>query len=132
MEILGLGHIGLWTNDLEATMKLYCDVLGFKQVTSNAGYFPNAVESYFLKKANVTIEVMRDPVNSRPVGFEGTIDHLSLVVDDVDAAVAELKALGYQFTPDKIFFDPYLYEKGQRFASFRGPSNEKIQLEYNY
>lgn len=131
MQIQGLGHVGIWTNDLEATMKLYCDVLGFKQVTSNAEHHPKNLKSYFLRKENITIEILYDPDNHPAPGFDGTVDHLSMLVDDVDAAVAELKALGYEFTPDRIMFDPYLYENGQRFAIFRGPSNEKLQIEYN-
>ena len=36
MNILGPGHVGLFTDDLDKTMDFYCNLLGFTLVTSNA------------------------------------------------------------------------------------------------
>ena len=125
-NFIGLGHFGFCAHDKEATIKFYTEVMGFEVITDNEiSYGRNA--SYFLRRGNLVLEFFIDPDNER--NFDGPVDHLSFLVDDLDAAIAELKTKGVQFDSDEIHFDPDLYERGERFVMFRGPSGERLQLE---
>ena len=59
---------------------------------------------------------------------DGALNHLSILVDDVEKGKAELEARGVSFETD-ILLDPDLYPRGEKFAMFRGPDNERLQLE---
>ena len=54
MNILGLGHVGLKTDDLDKTMNFYCGLLGFKLVTDNAA-LNDTIKSYFIARGNLTL-----------------------------------------------------------------------------
>ena len=56
------------------------------------------------------------------------IDHLSIRVSDIESAKSYLEAKGVVFET-QILFDEKLYDKGERFAMFRGPSGERLQIE---
>ena len=56
------------------------------------------------------------------------IDHLSIRVEDVEAAKAYLESKGVVFETE-ILLDEKLYDRGERFAMFRGPSGERLQIE---
>ena len=129
MNILGLGHVGLKTDDLDKTMNFYCGLLGFKLVTDNAA-LNDTVKSYFITRGNLTLEIMYDTRGNSEPGLDGSLDHLSMETDDVDAAYAELQAAGVPIETE-ILFDPALYRAGQRFFMFRGPSGERLQIEQN-
>jgi catechol 2,3-dioxygenase-like lactoylglutathione lyase family enzyme len=51
------------------------------------------------------------------------LEHLGLRVDGIDAAVAELKAKGAEFTREPVTIRP-----GVRIAFLRGPQNVHIEL----
>lgn len=126
MKLTGLGHVAMMIREIGPALDFYCEKLGFERVTDNheAG-FPGVC--YFIRKDGVTLELIADP--SSPEPREGVIDHISLFVEDVEAAWQELKAKGVTFETDELLFDPYLYDHGERFIMFRGPNNERLQLE---
>ena len=68
-------------------------------------------------------------IPDRKVRDWGVINHLSMFVDDVESAWKELKATGVQFETDDILFDPFLYERGEKFIMMKGPNGERLQLE---
>ena len=129
MNILGPGHVGLFTDDLDKTMDFYCNLLGFTLVTSNAE-MNDEVKSYFIGRGNLILEIMYDTRGNCEPGLDGSLNHLSMETDDVETAYAELKEKGVKIETD-ILFDPALYRAGQRFFMFRGPSGERLQIEQN-
>ena len=106
-------HIGLCVDDLERSVRFYCDGLGFEQAE---GYdlddqmldgidralevsAPVKLRSQMIKLGDLKIELLHF-TEPRPTGAASTtrgqigFTHLSLFVDDVDAVAARLSALG--------------------------------------
>ena len=122
----GFGHVGMFINDMAESKKFYMDILGFKVVseyTSDEG-----VRMCFLNNGNCTIELIEFPDQDKKNRRDGVIDHLSIRVSDIESAKSYLEAKGVVFET-QILFDEKLYDKGERFAMFRGPSGERLQIE---
>lgn len=99
-------HLGLCVTDLERSRRFYLDGLGFTEFARFEIQRPIAevdaphdLTSYFIQKDGLRIELL----HYRSPGVFGTpsnrrnqlgLTHLSFVVDDVDAAAAELVAYG--------------------------------------
>lgn len=126
MHLLGLGHIGLMIRDIQPALDFYCGKLGFTLATDNRAAGGRGA-SYFLRNGGVTLELIADP--DHPALGGGVIDHISLLVPDLRAAWQELKAQGMAFETEEPLSDPHLYERGEVFIMFRGPSGERLQLE---
>ena len=126
MKLLGLGHVAMMIRDIEPAMDFYCGKLGFEPLTDNREAKASGV-CWFVKKDGVILELIADPGNREP--REGVWDHVSLFVEDVEAAWQELKEKGVRFETDELLFDPFLYDHGEKFIMFRGPNNERLQLE---
>ena len=113
-----VSHIGLCVSDLERSLRFYCDGLGFARVTSYdlddtmmpalGGSLevssPVAVTSQFIQLDSLRIELLayRSPaVTGTPSSSRGQLGftHLSLSVDDVDVAAAQLVELGGEIIP---------------------------------
>lgn len=126
MTFTGLGHVGMMIREIRPALDFYCGKLGFELVTDNheAG---GSGACYFIRKGGVTLELVADPGNPEP--RDGVLNHISLFVEDIEAAWAELKAKGVVFETEDILFDPFFYERGERFIMFRGPNHERLQLE---
>jgi catechol 2,3-dioxygenase-like lactoylglutathione lyase family enzyme len=108
--IVAVSHIGLCVTDLEHSRRFYSDGLGFQEVARfEVGPEFGAVmevegalalTSVFLRRDGVSIELLgyRSPAvegdgTRRPMNRLG-LTHLSLLVEDVDAVVERLCALG--------------------------------------
>lgn len=99
-------HLGLCVTDLERSRRFYLDGLGFTEFARFEIQRPIAevdaphdLTSYFIQKDGLRIELL----HYRSPGVFGTpsnrrnqlgLTHLSFVVDDVDAAAAELVTYG--------------------------------------
>lgn len=126
MKLLGFGHVGMMIQQVQPALDFYCEKLGFSLVTDNRAAGGRGA-CYFIRKDNVTLELVADPENPAPRA--GVLDHISLLVEDVEAAWRELLAKGVVFETDALLFDPYLYDNGEKFIMFRGPNGERLQLE---
>jgi lactoylglutathione lyase len=120
-SVLGIGHVGISVKDKQVSKKFYTEVLGFEVAWE---YHSDTKDLLFLKNGNCVIELLQ---TDEPLE-DGQLNHLSILVDDVDRAYAELKEKGVQFETD-IKLDAYLYPNGERYAMFRGPDNERLQIE---
>ncbi len=93
-----MDHVGVVVNDIDATLKTYCDGLGF-QLLQRVEIPEQKVVAAFLDAGNSTIELISPTdTDSGSAKFlanrgEGT-HHVCYEVDDIVAALAELKADG--------------------------------------
>jgi len=106
---LSFSHLGICVSDLDASLRFYCEGLGFELVASHqvgaefAGLMEVddvQVESRMLSRDGVTIELLgyvspgvTGDGTRRPMNQLG-LTHLSLRVDDVEAVAATVEALG--------------------------------------
>lgn len=120
-KILGFGHVGVHVADLERSRRFYGGVLGFEVVWE---YENPDYHMLFMGKNGCVVELMPGGTPAP----DGPLNHLSILVDDVEKAKKELEEKGVRFETD-ILTDPDLYPRGEKFAMFRGPDNERLQIE---
>jgi catechol 2,3-dioxygenase-like lactoylglutathione lyase family enzyme len=114
----GIQHIGLPTNDLQATIGFY-QTLGFEVVHKTQ----IDCKVCFLKLDNLVIETYE---NKQAVMKAGAIDHISLDCTDIDAAFEEVRKLGFEIIGGRIEALPF-WKKGVQFFKFEGPNKEIIE-----
>jgi catechol 2,3-dioxygenase-like lactoylglutathione lyase family enzyme len=121
-------HLAVVTRDLEASAAFYEDVLGMELVEKGA------LENVRIR--NARLRAPGDPFIVELVEFmdeveynyaDGFIEVVALKVDDIFAAVAELKGKGVEFLQD----EPIPVGPGDYFIFFRGPGGEKLELIQN-
>ncbi len=122
----GLGHVAVYTRDMEESIAFYeklgGSVKGRGGVPTPEGEKKLALVSY----GGVTLELIQSP-GAMPMG-EGNVPHFAILVDDLDAAAAEVRAAGVDtfLTPEKKVL-PELFGGLQNWF-FTGPSGEQIEL----
>lgn len=93
-----MDHVGIVVNDIDATLKTYCEQLGFRLV-ERVEIPEQKVVAAFLDAGNSTIELISPTdTDSGTAKYlanrgEGT-HHVCYEVDDIVAELAELKAQG--------------------------------------
>ena len=129
--VTGLQHIGLPTNDMEATLAFY-QSLGF----TLAHQADNDGERVcFLQLAGVCIEAYE---NGRAVGRAGAIDHIALDVDDIEGPAGgggdhplvlayRDEGAGNPTREEAIRTLPF-WERGVRFFNIQGPNGETVEF----
>ena len=130
-NLLGMQHLGLPVMDLERSLAFYSE-FGF--VTTLRTDLPGqsyTIQVAMLEKDGLTIELYqlsnleREEISSR---HDGHIDHIALDVLDIDGALAELVAAGFEILEnDAPVFLPF-WSQGVRFFTVRGPDGEKIEF----
>lgn len=121
--VTGIQHIGVPTNDLEATKKFYTG-LGFELVYETINENGN-VPVAFLQAGDILIETYE---NKKAAMERGAIDHIALNVPDIEPVYALAKESGYRFLEsDDIVFLPF-WEKGIRYFLLEGPNEEAIEF----
>jgi catechol 2,3-dioxygenase-like lactoylglutathione lyase family enzyme len=105
-----LSHHGLCVSELERALVFYRDGLGFREVSRLAFADPGTrrllglpgakLEAVYLRRDGTTLELLHFPEpgthlarGPRPMNQVG-LTHLSFLVEDLDAALAKLGALG--------------------------------------
>lgn len=119
--VTGLDNIGIAVTDLERSLTFY-RALGFKpeyQDETSAFLRAGTVALYLFKTSTPAPGLRSFDLSGNPAG----LDHLSLTVPDVDAACAQLRALGIP-----IEREPRDYEWGARAACLRDPDGTCIWL----
>lgn len=124
-KTLGFGHIGISVKNKEKSRNFYENMLGFGLVWEYQN--EDGGNLLFIGKGSCVIELLDSKIDLVD-GLNGPLNHLSILVDDIEEAVSELKDKGVKFEM-QITLDPKLYSKGEKFAIFRGPDGERIQLE---
>ncbi len=126
-HITGLAHIALYTKDMESSLNFY-KILG-GVVTDQADVQKPTGTNHIkiVQMPGFFLEII-EPHDGSPVTAEGGLfPHIALEVDDVDAAVAELKAAGITSfrTPEPNTMPIF---GGIRNIFFYGPDGELLEL----
>ena len=122
----GLGHVAVYTRDMGQSIAFY-ETIGGSVLRRGSVSTPAGEKLLALVDlGGVTLELIQSPTPA-PL-TEGNIPHFAVYVDDVDAAAAELKALGVDTftTPEKVVLPTLFGGLENRF--FTGPSGEQIEL----
>ena len=121
--ITGIGHIGLPTRDMDATLAFY-QGLGFSvdwKIEKEG-----AVLLAFLKLGDCVFETF---VNPNAVGVPGALDHLALSVSDVDSVYRLITESGhYQVIEPEKGVQSLPFYNGVKFFTILGPNGEKIEF----
>lgn len=93
-----MDHVGIVVTDIDATLKTYCDQLGF-QLLQRVEIPEQKVVAAFVDAGNSTIELISptdtESGTARYLASRGEgTHHVAYEVDDIVAALAELKAQG--------------------------------------
>jgi len=125
-HFLGLAHVAVYTQNMEESIAFYEKLGGALEeqgsVFTEAGEKKLALVSF----AGTVVELTQSPT---PMSMEeGNIPHIALLVDDLDAVAAEIRAAGVEtfMTPEKRVL-PELFGGVQNWF-FSGPSGEQFEL----
>ncbi len=105
MKIKRISHLGIAVKDLEGPKKLYRDNLGLK-LKGEEVVAAQKVQVSFIQVGESNLELLLPTQPDSPVGNflekkgEG-FHHLALEVEDINAAVEELKAAGVKMIDEK-------------------------------
>ena len=101
-QLNGIQHVGIPTNDIEATIEFY-GKLGLNNLV---------IETYENKAAKME---------------SGAIDHVAIDVKDIEKVYELINQADLNTTRDIIHFLPF-WENGVRFFTIEGPNKEKIEF----
>ncbi|HPB66208.1 MAG TPA: methylmalonyl-CoA epimerase [Spirochaetales bacterium] len=103
--VVKVDHIGIAVSNLEETLKVYTDLLGM-QLHGTETVEEQKVKTAFLPVGDSEIELLESTAQDGPIAkFIETrgqgIQHIAFKVDDIEAALAELKAKGVRLIDEK-------------------------------
>jgi lactoylglutathione lyase len=108
-------------NDLERSLPFYRDILGLQ--VREVRKRDNGPDLAFITVGRVEIELIAGSANPYHNG-DGIVNHFAFRVDDLDAALAHLRAHDVEIiSPQPIAVDEHM-----RVAFFRGPDGEKLEF----
>jgi len=126
-HLTGLAHIAIFTKDLEASVRFY-ETLG--GVVTDQADVDKKVGINHIKMVQMPgffLEII-EPHDGSPVTPEGGLfPHIAIEVDDIDAAVADMKAAGIDsfYTASPMSMPIF---GGIRNIFLSGPDGEKVEL----
>ena len=116
----GLQHLGIPTNDMEATIAFY-KKLGFEISYEVMNGEERVV---FFKLGDFIVEAYQ---NMQAKMHGGAIDHIALNVLDIDETFAYINEIGLNNMNDEIHFLPF-YTNGIKYFNIQGPNNETVEF----
>ncbi len=127
LNYIGFGHAAMFVPKMDKAKEFYMDILDFKVVSEYVR--EDGTILCFLNNGNCTVELIEfADISKSKDRKDGVIDHLSILVEDIETAKAFLESKGVIFE-NEIQLDERLYQNGERYAHFRGPSGERLQIE---
>lgn len=121
-EVTGIQHIGIPTEDMEATTAFFT-ALGF-QATYDAVIGESEQRVRFFSLNDIQIETYSVQKSAER---SGAIDHFTLDVTDIERVYREVTAAGFAAIEGKICYLPF-FENGVRYFTVEGPDKEKIEF----
>jgi len=115
-------HTRYRVDDLERTVKFYCEVLGLEEIRRHKS--PRGSELVFLKTpgSEELIELCSFPA-SGPVQVQADLTHLAFEVESMDAFGKHIEKLGVKFSDG-----PHLKPDGGGIAFIDAPEGYEIEL----
>jgi catechol 2,3-dioxygenase-like lactoylglutathione lyase family enzyme len=114
-----LAHIGIFVKDIDRSIDFYRK-LGFAlDNEENVG-----IRLAFLSAGNCLIELVEQ--KDMAARTAGVVDHVAVVVDNIEAAVANAKAQGIEMDAAQIKAMPIL--GGIKNIFFEGPDGERLEF----
>jgi GTPase len=100
-----LDHVGIAVSDLDAALRFYCDALGL-EVEAPEDVASQRVRVHFIPAGESAIELLEATAEDSPiakyVAKRGPgLHHITLRVDDIRAALAQLKAQGVRLIDEQ-------------------------------
>ena len=125
---LGGGHIAIMTSNMEESIEFYKKIGGSLVSLESLPDGDGEKQLALMRYAGYIVELICPAKPEKQ--SDGIIAHFAVYVDDVDAATAELEALGIDtfMEPQKKVVPELFGGIENRF--FRGPSGEQIELLY--
>jgi len=129
MPVYRYDHVHLRSPDPEAVARFYQTMFGAEVVrgTYGEGTFYPGQSRVFVKLGGQTVLIAPahhdEPTDAAPRFPYFGLEHIGLTVDDVDVAVADLRAKGAE-----IAVEPMDYSAGTRLAFIRGPDGVMIEI----
>ncbi len=139
MPIAGVSHLGLCVTDLDASLRFYCDVLGFEVLTSIQSSSPQVAKLVELEEIDMSLKVIQlDPLRLELIQFStpspiggghGPFNrvgytHLSLKVLDFDAELERVRRAGAHLLESTIG----KIGSNSRFAFVLDPDGNRVEL----
>ena len=118
----GLQHIGLPTNDMDATIAFY-ESLGFANIYETVNQAAKERVA-FLRLGGLTIEAYE---NRQAAMRPGAIDHIAIDVRDVEGCYQEALGQGYTVVSNGIEALPF-WENGVMYFIILGPNQERVEF----
>jgi methylmalonyl-CoA/ethylmalonyl-CoA epimerase len=127
--VIKLDHIGIAVSNLEETLKVYTELLGMK-LHGTETVEEQKVKTAFLPLGETEIELLESTAPDGPIGkfIEARgqgVQHLAFRVDDLEAALAELKAKGVRLIDEK----PRYGAGGARIAFLHPKATNGVLIE---
>lgn len=127
-HITGLAHIALFTKDLGASVRFYETLGGVCTDRADVEKPTGANHLAMVKIAGFYLEII-EPHDGSPVTPEGGLfPHLALEVDDIGAAIQDLKEAGITTFRTEVPNDMPALFGGIRNIFFTGPDGEQLEL----
>ncbi len=129
MPVYHYDHVHLRSPDPEAVAQFFQTMFGAEVLrgTYAAGTFYPGQPRVFIKLGGQTVLIAPahhdEPTGAAPHFPYFGLEHIGLTVDDVDVAVADLRAKGAE-----IAVEPADYSAGTRLAFIRGPDGVMIEI----
>ncbi|HET9596999.1 MAG TPA: HAD-IA family hydrolase [Anaeromyxobacteraceae bacterium] len=121
-----IDHVGIEVRDLYAVELFYRKALGFAPRYRHVSRNTPGLRTVFLERDGVALELLERPRGDAfPGDRAGAPNHVSLAVDDVDAAHARLAAMGL---PAGALTPPRDTGDGYREMSVRDPEGNVVEL----
>jgi len=131
-NLLGLAHVGIFSPDRKASVGFYRDLLGFEITYSVDVPPPHDVNIIFLKKGNLTIELLVPHGDTKEIAESamGTCNHIAILCKNIDDIMAALTEKGIAFeTAAPNFVPQFNNPPGDiKIAFCRGPAGERIEF----
>lgn len=129
MHITRIDHIGIAISDLAAAKRLYEDLLGLK-LTREEVVEEQGVRTHFYPIAGVKLELLESITPDGPIARHlekrgPGMQHLAVEVEDIVAAIAELKAKGVRMLDES----PRSGVEGSRIAFVHPKDSHGVLLE---
>ena len=118
-KITGLAHIGIFVKDIDRSIDFY-KRLGFTLDNEEQV----GIRLAFLSAGNCLIELVEQ--KDIPTRSAGVVDHVAMVVDDIEAAIENAKARGIAIDAAKVNSMDVL--GGIKNVFFDGPDGERLEF----